>query len=478
MKFIKKISPLVFILLMFMFFSNIIAKDIKGQEESGNDIFANQALLSSLFEKLYNLEKSKQGKVNIVHIGDSHIQADFFTDAIREALQHKFGNGGIGFTFPYSLVRTNGPRYVKYISNSTWQSLLNVYPVADVGIGLSGIALYTTAEDFVLQLYSQDGIGFNKVKIVYPTKKAQYKMSVTADPLTVSPTGAVTASTIGLRYHKVKSGESLSSIARKYGVTVAQVKKSSGLKSNTIHPKQTLKIPVKGGQAKVVKPKTVASNIEKDSIDYVSLVSKPYYSSYTSDTLLHRITILPEMKEPMYNLNGFVLENDKPGVIYHSIGVNGAKLSDYNKYPLFFEQLPILNPDLVILSFGTNESFGKLSDSEYIYQVNEFVENIRKLNPNTMVLVMTPPPSMFRRSRTNTYISNYSIALMGLRDFPVWDLYTRMGGASGIAPKGEYARLIARDKVHYTTTGYQAQGQLFASDFIDAYNNFKKKKKN
>ncbi len=57
---------------------------------------------------------------------------------------------------------------------------------------------------------------------------------------------------------------------------------------------------------------------------------------------------------------------------------------------------------------------------------------------------------------------------------PVWDLYTRMGGATGIGPKGAYATKIARDKVHYTSSGYQAQGELFASDFIDAYNNFKK----
>lgn len=477
MRFPPKISLLIFVLLLLTSFSHILAKDINGQKENGNDIFANQILLSPVFEKLYNLEKSKRGKVNIVHIGDSHIQADFFTNAIRESLQYKFGNGGIGFTFPYSLVGTNGPRNVKYISNSTWQSLLNVYPVADVGVGLSGIALYTSAEDFVLQLYTQDNTGFNKVKIVYPTKEPQYRMSVTAEPLTVSATGTVLGSSAGVKYHKVKSGESLSSIGRKYGVTVVQIKKSNGLKSNTIHPKQTLKIPVKGGQPNAAKPKVVVSNIEKDSIDYVPLVFKPYYSSYSSDTLLHRITILPEAKEPMYNLNGFVLENDEPGVIYHSIGVNGAKLSDYNKYPLFFQQLPILNPDLVILSFGTNESFGKLSDAEYIYQLNSFVENIKRLNPNTTVLVMTPPPSMFRRGRTNTYVSNYSMALMGLSDYPVWDLYTRMGGASGIAPKGEYARLIARDKVHYTTSGYQAQGQLFASDFIDAYNNFKKKQK-
>lgn len=480
MKFAKKILPLFFLFLLLpaIMLSAKGRYNSKETTDSGDNIFANQALLSAVFEKLYNLEKNKQGKVNIVHIGDSHIQADFFTNAIREALQFKFGNGGFGFTFPYSLVRTNGPRYVKYACNATWQSLLNVYPVADVGVGLSGIALYTSAEDFVLQLSTQEGYEFNKIKIIYPTKEPQYRMSVTAEPLQVSSSGTVTASTIGMRYHTVKSGESLSVIGRKYGVTVAQIKKANGMKSNMIRPKQRLKIPVKAGKrsTKPVQAKAQTSNIAKDSIDYVSMVTKPYYSSYTSDTLMSRITILPAEKQPMYNLNGFVIENDKPGVIYHSIGVNGAKLSDYNKYPLFFEQLPILHPDLVILSFGTNESFGKLSDTEYIYQIQEFVENIKRLNPFAMVLVMTPPPSMFRRRRVNTYITDYSNALMGLSNLPVWDLYTRMGGASGIAPKGEYARLIARDKVHYTTGGYEAQGQLFASDFIDAYNNFKKKR--
>lgn len=271
-------------------------------------------------------------------------------------------------------------------------------------------SLYTSAEDFVLQLYTDDGSGFSTVKIIYPTEEPQYQMSVTAEPLTVTATGSVSSST-GFRYHRIRSGESLSSIGRKYGVTVAQIKRANGLRSDMIHPNKNLKIPVKGGRTKV-QPKVVKANIVKDSIDYVNLISRPYFSSYTSDTLLSRITILPAQKQAMYNLNGFVIENDKPGVIYHSIGgVNGgAKITDYNKYPLFYKQLPILNPDLIILSFGTNESFGKISDSDYVMQLNEFVRNIKILNPNTVVLVMTPPPSMFRRRRVNTYISDYSIA--------------------------------------------------------------------
>lgn len=466
------------LLIYLLFFTNLSigelsAKDVNDGKDRG-DVFANQELLFPVFEKLYNLETNNQGKINIVHIGDSHIQADFFTNAIREILQEKFGNGGTGFTFPYSLVRTNGPRSVKYVCNSTWQSQLNVSPIADVGVGLSGIALYTSAEDFVLQLSTGEGNEFNTVKIIYPTIESQYKMSVTAEPLQVT-TSRGAGTSIGFKSHKVKSGESLSVIGRKYRVTITQIKTANNLKSNLIKPGQTLKIPVKGV---IAQPKVEKSRIEADSIDYVNMETKPYYSSFTSDTILNRITILPDEKRAMYNLNGFVIENNKPGIIYHSIGVNGARMVDYAKYPLFFEQLPILHPDLIILSFGTNESFGRMSDTEYVYQLKEFVENIQKRNRDAVILVMTPPPSMFRRTRVNTYVSNYSAALMGLNHLPVWDLYSRMGGASGIAPRGQYAKMMDRRKVHYTVTGYQAQGELFTSDFMDAYNNFKKHKTN
>ncbi len=476
MTFLTKTLLTFFSTLIIIIPSGISAKENRILKENDNKTFANEELLAPIFEKLYNLEMTKKGKINIVHIGDSHIQADFFTDAIRSDLQYVFGNGGYGFTFPYNLIRTNGTRNVRYSSNASWQSLRNVSPIADVGVGLSGIALYTSAPDFVLQLYTGIGYEFTHIKIIYPDKDLHYKMSITADPLEItgsSSSGVATA--ISTKYHKVKKGESLSSIGRKYRVTVAQIKSANNMKSNMIKPNQTLKIPVRGA-TKNVAPKVNKSNIETDALEYVELESKPYYASYTSDSAISRITLVPDGQMAMYNFNGFVIENDLPGVVYHTIGVNGARMSDYIKYPLFFEQLPILHPDLIILSFGTNESFGKMSDTEYMFQINEFVNNIKKQSPKATVLVMTPPPSMFRRRQTNTFVADYSVALMGINYLPVWDLYSRMNGASSIRAKGEYASKIARDKVHYTTSGYEAQGQMFASDFIQAYNKYKKNK--
>jgi hypothetical protein len=60
---------------------------------TGNDIHNPNALLA-FYEKMYQLEQSKSGKINIVHIGDSHIQADLFTAKIRTQFQKVYGNGG------------------------------------------------------------------------------------------------------------------------------------------------------------------------------------------------------------------------------------------------------------------------------------------------------------------------------------------------------------------------------------------------
>ena len=84
---------------------------------------------------------------------------------------------------------------------------------------------------------------------------------------------------------------------------------------------------------------------------------------YTYNNLngLDRIYLTPNSEQSNFALNGIVLENDQNGIIYHAIGVNGARFSDYNKCSLFFDQIQALQPDLIIVSLGTNEAFGRLS---------------------------------------------------------------------------------------------------------------------
>lgn len=463
MKHLKKLY-----IITLLFFIGVIststnkAGDIQNVDvDLGEQYFFNQDMLLDFFGKLSNMIDKKAGKINIVHIGDSHIQAGFITEPIKTSFQSSFGNGGIGFSFPYELVRTNGPMNVRYITNVAWSSWPNTRAVSDIQVGLGGYGLSTQSKDFVLQLFTENN-EFDKIKLIYPTKEPQFRISVSTDPLEV--TSQVKA---GGKTHKIRRGESLSAISRKYGVSVAQIKKENKLKNNTIHPNKILRIPTRN----TVK----ISNIKiSDNIMFAEMNSKPFHSVYTSDTPLKRVTIFPEIDVFKYTLNGFVLESKNPGIIYHTIGVNGAHISDYQKYSLFFDQLPILEPDLIIISLGTNESFARMSVEEYMYQMDNFITKLKNTNKDATVLVTTPPPSMFRRMKENTYVRDYTDVLIHQKKYPVWDLYTHMDGSAGIKT-GRFAPLMARDKIHYTKNGYELQGYMFATDFINAFNNYREK---
>lgn len=428
---------------------------------TGDNIITNTSALKLVFQKLYQLEKEKKGQINIVHIGDSHIQADLMTGYTRKKLQERFGNAGCGFAFPYQLARTNGSRYVRFNSNAGWQTRRNIYAPEDgMNVGLSGIAL-KTRENFVVELNVRDSsYDFNTIRIITPKNKPSFDVATSSKTI-------VLESTVPKKItHRIKSGEVLGSIADKYNVSIAQLKKINKLKSDNIRAGRTLKIPTSQMQKREIK---------RSEFIPLELSADATSNFYHNDASLSKIYLLPSKGYKDYTLSGVVLEKDDAGLIYHSIGVNGAKCSDYNKYPLFFEQLPALKPDLVIVSLGTNESFDKMVTDAYRAQLNLFIQNVRAKNPDAAILVITPPPSLFKRKYPNTFVAQYAKSIMEQeveKNYATWDMFSEMGGLFSVnrnAARG----LMSTDRVHYSKDGYEKQGRLFSEAFLNAYDNFK-----
>jgi len=423
----------------------------------------NAKAISDLFHKLEKNEGEKNQKINIVHIGDSHIQSDLMTNEIRKKLQQQFGNAGRGLVFPYQLARTNGSYNERFKSNRTWESYRNIYPVKQCPIGISGIGLWRDSGGFVLEMNVKDpAYKFNTIKIITPQNQNMFDLAISSKINSIQTTERRVIT------HKIKKGEVLGSIADKYNVSVAEIKRENHLKSNNIRAGRTLKI-----STNETRPKTISMSefvplaIESDSFSHY----------YNSENALSRIFLIPNKEAKDYELNGIVLEKDAPGVIYSSIGVNGAKYSDYNKYPLFFDQLKSLHPDLLVFSLGTNESYEHLDPENYIKELREFINNIRAQKIDAPIIVMTPPPSLLRR-KPNTYIDNYARQIIDIAQkdgFAVWDLYDEFGGMSGIRQL-KVQGLIGPDWVHYSKKGYEKQGNLFAQAFLRSYDNFKLKK--
>ena len=430
---------------------------------TGNDIHNPNALLT-FYEKMYQLEQSKSGKINIVHIGDSHIQADLFTAKIRTQFQKVYGNGGFGFTFPYSVAKTNNSAPIRYSASGNFQSFRNLYADENRPVGLSGFSMEANSDDFAIQLNVKDAqFNFTKLKVITPQNVNLFDVSVSHKNIVVERKVPKKIT------HKVKPGEVLGGIADKYNVSLKALKKANGLKSDMIRDGKVLTIPSKATQSKT-STKTEYIPIELQP----SLFSNDYYS----ETPLDKIAIVPNQEIDYFALNGLVLENNNLGVIYHSIGVNGAKASDYNKFRLFNEQLPVLNPDLVIISLGTNESFDKQSGEQYFANLNQMIQGIKDKNPQACVLVMTPPPSVLHRKYKNTFIEKYAELIeenANVKNYAVWDLLQVFGGNKSIkrnAAKG----YMARDKVHYSKAGYEKQGELFFEAFLQSYELFKSTK--
>ncbi|MFP5116375.1 3D domain-containing protein [Bacillaceae bacterium C204] len=107
-------------------------------------------------------------------------------------------------------------------------------------------------------------------------KKFLVMFSLAGMVLFGSSTGAFAASNT----YKVKSGDSLYRIAKTYKISVNTLKKWNNLKSNTIHPNQTLKITnVTSSKPAVKKAITTTSNTKKQKVVKTLTVSATAYTA-------------------------------------------------------------------------------------------------------------------------------------------------------------------------------------------------------
>ncbi len=181
----------------------------------------------------------------------------------------------------------------------------------------------------------------------------------------------------------------------------------------------------------------------------------------------------------LFSFYGVSLENkDSSGVLYHTIGVNGARYDQYLRSPLFFEQLKVLSPDLYIISMGTNEAqTTTLDKTKFIAKCDSFVAALKEISPNAEVLITTPAGSYFRQKKPNGAVSQVTEALNEFtheKHLPFWDLYNITGGLQE-TPMWKKYNLIAGDLVHYSAAGYALQGQLLLQSISLSYNNYVEK---
>lgn len=347
---------------------------------------------SALAQK-YRAATEGKRRFNIVYLGDSHIQADFGGDIVRQRLARKSHFGGRGLIVPFRLAGTNQPNDYKFSMSTAYTSAKLMRTPWVTEMPFTGIGLQPQTRDYSLSFLSGD---YTRTLRLHTRGNAPEPVSVKADGETVS----FTASTDSC------------------GLTVINIDR----------PALDFEIRLKGDKSTV--------------------------------------------------FGGIELIDDTVGVMLHSIGNNGATFSSYNTIDRFGSELSALEPDLIIIALGTNEAFGRTSAETLQNDIDVLLSGIRNYSPEAKILLIGPTECYRRtyqrrrgkRRRVRTTVVNTRAATMAKairlyaeeQGIPYYNHYAVAGPAS----KMKASKVLSRDGVHFTATGYRLWGNLLSDAIL------------
>ena len=180
-----------------------------------------------------------------------------------------------------------------------------------------------------------------------------------------------------------------------------------------------------------------------------------------------------------YQTSGIARETGSNGVVYHILGVNGATCQSFST-PEHIRQIADLHPDLVILSFGTNEAHGRRYKAfEHTAAMNYLIAELKASCPDVAFLMTTPPGAYVRNGRRGKIINprtplvvENELKFAREHGIAIWDMYDIVGGKQRACLNWNAAKMYQRDKIHFTHEGYTLQGLLLHEAFIKAYNHY------
>lgn len=194
--------------------------------------------------------------------------------------------------------------------------------------------------------------------------------------------------------------------------------------------------------------------------------ASPYTSQFTLPSATGEVTLagLP-CSAPFY---GAYLLNNRRGVVVSEIGNNGATCALYNKVENWAAQLKLLQPQLVIISLGTNEAYGK--PSAMGASLDHLVRNIKQQMPGVKILLVTPVETQKGNGRTGTAQVREIILDYGRRNhIAVWDMYQVCGGQGSSSQWLNMGLMNNADKLHQLEPGYTLQGILLGDALLEAF---------
>jgi lysophospholipase L1-like esterase len=174
-----------------------------------------------------------------------------------------------------------------------------------------------------------------------------------------------------------------------------------------------------------------------------------------------------------------------PGVVYDSLGMNGASITVMTRMfnrEFWTAELRHREPNLIIINYGTNEAdFAPYVDGPYEKDLREAVKRVQAAVPEASLMLMSPM-DRGQRSGLDEIVTMPTIprivaiqkrvaADMGCAFF---NTFEAMGGAGTMARwyQGE-RRMVSADLIHPMPAGGRIVANAFVKELMLGYNRFK-----
>lgn len=187
-------------------------------------------------------------------------------------------------------------------------------------------------------------------------------------------------------------------------------------------------------------------------------------------------------------LYGVSLRREAGGVIYDSLGINGAYISVLSKFlkpEHWGEQLRHYQPHLVVINYGTNESvYAAFVDKVFEKELRETIKRARVAVPEASILVMSP---MDRGARGASGAIETVPAIEKLvaieqkvaqeEGVAFFNTFAAMGGNGTMREWYEGTpRLVGADFIHPMPAGAKRIGEYLYRALLDGFNHYKSRK--
>ncbi len=339
---------------------------------------------------------SAKSKFSIVHVGDSHVQSDFYPGEIRRRLQFIHGEGGRGMIFPYSTAATYSAFGYTTSHVGKWRFAKTAQIPPKIYLGVMGMACRTKDPAASFEITFKDPLpeNYTKLKLFCRKQRCSFDMVIES-----------------------------------------------------------------GGNATIVKVDSVAGD------------KLPYYEiniPCPAPTITIRLAKNND-RDSVFEFYGMSLESSSNnGMIIHSCGVGASRFRATLYETLFVEHLRALNPDVVILDYGTNDYlYDDDIKLELRTEINLSIAKIKAAAPGATIILPTVQ-DLFRKGRHRESGDDFAELIHSIakeNNCVVYDWFWISGGNYSIKTWEKFG-LAQADLVHLTRPGYELKGQFLSEAFV------------